>query len=477
MNRDQPELKTPAKVSLAAIAALLVIAIIFFKERALFADAAYTIFNVLNEHSINLSNQRYGAFITKLVPYLGQNLHFPIKYILFGYAVVGNVFLLIVTALFVYVFKQYKFAILLALFSLLIVSDSFFMLADIYTGISWMFLFFAVTIHLERKRVSMALLSLPFILLGYLAITTHFIIIIPTIFLWVYFILDKDAWPFRTKQSIFLSALLVAVIAGKMRITADKSYDSSHLHGVTHFSIKDVIKAFTKPTVTIFLYRCIVNYWAAVIVFISGIVYLAKERKIQLLVWTVISVMGYIVLMGLSYGDMDANTLLCHIELEWECLGLIVATPFVFVVLPKIKTSTASLLLACIFIIRLVYILSFSPAYSLRTKMEEDILSRMRKKEITKLALYNDPHLMSVARIYWALPYETTIASAINGDKPQLTFFFVNPDDKKAIEEIKDPKGFYNVWFMTPCNILNKEYFNIDSTQRYQVMTYAEFLK
>jgi hypothetical protein len=293
----------------------------------------------------------------------------------------------------------------------------------------------------------------------------------------VYFILEKKNWPFSRYYTIFLSCVIILVVVIKDIYTPLQPYDKEHLYGVTHASLKDVIATFATPVVKMFFYRCLINYWLGIIVFITGMVMLLKSKKTALAIWTFGCVLGYIIIMGLTYGNLDSSVFLFHIETEWASIGIIVATPFVFAFLPKLKTATATGLLGGIFIIRLVYIVSCLQQFTLRNDMKEQLLSQMRKKGIKKLALYNDDHLRKVAILDWALTYESVLMSSLDGDKPQLTFFFVNPDDKQTLEKIKDPNSFYDVWSVGSGSGLNKEYYNIDTTQPYQVMTYADFLK
>jgi len=474
---NQPAIKSASKIALAAIAALLIIAIIFFKERVLFADAAFAAYNIINNKTVYIISQRYGSFVARIIPYWQARLHFSVKSILIGYGISSNLFLLIVTALMVYVYKQYKLAILIAFYSLLIVSDSFYMLADTHVGIGWLFLCLGTTIYLGYKQVNIIAVAIPFILFSFLAVTTHFIVFIPAIFLWVYFILDKSVWPFSWKKSVFLSCLFILVIVCKLLLTEGNSYDSHVLRGVTRLSIQDVIDAFATPTAKIFFYRCIVNYWVALILFIVGIIYLAIERKIMLLVWTVISVAGYIALMGITYADHDANTLLCHIELEWQCLGLVAATPFVFAFLPKLKPVPAALVLVMIFAVRFTYIAHSLIALENRYQYTVRVMKQMKKKGIDKLTLYENGDINSIYLIDWAVTEESLLASAMDGDKPQLNFCYIGKDMKNIFEGMKRPRDFWNGYDMAPPYLMNHEYFNIDTTQAYKIMSVEDFFK
>ena len=148
MDAGQETLKKAAGIALAALAILLTGAIVFFKERVLFADAAYILFNILNYHSFAIQEHRYGSFITQVVPFLGQKLHLPVKFLIIGYGVSFNLFYFTVAAVLVYRYRQYRLAILMAFYYFLLVSQSYFWINnEIQQAVAWMFLLFGATIY------------------------------------------------------------------------------------------------------------------------------------------------------------------------------------------------------------------------------------------------------------------------------------------------------------------------------------------
>ena len=477
MDASQPSLKKPAMVALAALGVLLIGAIIFFQER-LFADTSFIAFNIINNNSLSIQEHRYGSFITQIVPYLGTKFHLSIKAILISYAISFNLFYLFAAYLLVYKLKQYGLAILMAFFYFLFVSDSYFWpVNEINQAIAWMFLFFGVTLYLGNKRLNIFVLLMPFLLLAFLTIFTHFVVIIPTTFLWVYFWMDGRKWPFSKNRSILLSCLLIAVAGIKFSLASEQSYDGEHLHGATHFSLQDIIDAFITPVIKMFFYRCLVNYWWAVIVFILGITSLVKEKQKILAIWVFVSVTGYCIAMGLVYGTLDSNVQLFHIESEWTCISVILSTPFVFSFLPKLKPTMAVWFLIVIFITRLFYIGTSIPAFRGRIQLQEHILLQMKKKGIPKLALYRDNVINQKYMLDWTAGFESLFSSAMNGDKPQLTFCFINKDDKQNTEALANPKQYYRPFYIIDYSDLNKRYFNIDTVHPYQIMTYEELFK
>ena len=473
---DFIKLKTAAKIALAALAVLCIGAVVFYKER-LFADTSYIAFLIVNYKSFAIQNQRYGSFITQLVPYIGQALHLPLKVILIGYVLSFNLFFFIINALLVYRYRQYGLAILMSLYYFLFVSDSYFLANDeIHQAVAWMFLTFGITIYMGNKRNNIFRVLLPFILFVTLTIFTHFVVIIPTIFIFVYLVTDKKNWPFSIRNTVLLSVILISVIVIKMRFSGGtQSYEKQHLYHLTHLSLQDVIDCFKTPVIRMFLYRCVINYWIAVLVFITGIIYLIRNKKWLLLSWTIISTLGYFALMGVVYGDLDDKVGLFHIETEWQCIGILIASPFVFAFLPKINRKFSTCLLVIIFLTRIVYISSAIPAFSWRIDFTKKTLAEMRKRNVYKAAMYDG----ILERKYiqdWSLGYESLFESALEGDKPLRTFVLFNKDDKQKETILLSGKTGIFLYDLTDCNRLNKEYFQIDTTQPYQILTNESFL-
>ncbi|MCD6011226.1 MAG: hypothetical protein K0Q79_1088 [Flavipsychrobacter sp.] len=479
MTTQAPVLKKLSIIALAAMGVLLVGAIILYKQRILFADAAYIVFNIINYERTSIQFNRYGSFITQIFPYAAVKMHLPLKQVLILYSASFNIFYFLVAGV-LYRCRQYALTILMALYYFLIISSSWFWTNnEVHQAIGWMFLFYGVTIYMGTRKANIVLISVAFSLLAFITIFTHFVVIIPTVFLWVYFIIEKNNWPFTKRTTILLSAILVAIIAYKYIDATGPmpSYETGHLHNLTHFSIKDIIKSFNTPVVRVFVYRCLVNYWAATIIFIIGMVVLIQQKQKALAIWTIISFIGYHIIMGLTYGDLDKYVLLFHIESEWASIGIIMAVTFVFFVLPKLSYRNAALLLTFIFLARMAYIASAFPGFNQRIPFNEQIITQMKKKGHTKLAIVSNYNLMTINKLTWGIPYETLITSAMRGEKPQSFFFFVNPDETATIEAAKTRKQFFSGNLFDNISSLNAKYFLIDTTAVYQVMTYEELMQ
>jgi hypothetical protein len=471
---EEQNLKRLSLVTLTALGILLAGAFLFYKERMFFADASFILFNVINKQTLFIQEHRCGSFITQAFPLLAAKLHLPMRAIVIAYSVSFNIFYLAVAGL-VARLRYYGLAIIMGLYYLLFVSDSYFWTNnEIHQAIAWMFLFFAAILYPHRKRASMFLFVPVFILLAALTIFTHFAVIIPFVFLWVYFIIDKSNWPFSRAMSITLSCLIALVIGAKFAITKQHTYDNNYVHHITHFSLEDIFKSFVAPVTLMFYKRCLTNYWMAVILMAIGIFHLLRKGKKKQAIWCIVSFIGYIMIVGMAFCDFDQNVVAFHMETEWQSMGIIAATPFVFSVLPSLKPSNATWVLVVVCVVRLAYIAAAAPPFRERLQFEEGILAQMKHKNISKLALYEKEEFLQKCMLSWAVTYETLLFSAMHEDNPQPTFAFINKDNHEALERLKNRNAFYGVWGMYRNEELNSKYFSIDTTQPYAIMDYEQ---
>lgn len=465
-------------VALVALSVLLLISWIWYREKVFFADASYVLFDIVNYKMFDIQFSRYGSFISQLVPYLGFKLHLPISFIITAYGIGFHVFYLGVACILVFRYRQYSLAVLMALFYCLFVSDSFFWVSEIPQGAGWMFLLIGMTLHAGTAKWKIYRVAVPFLILAFLTLFTHFVLIIPTLFLWVYLVADTARWPWSRKDTAILSALLTAIIVLKfvIALSGSGSGDGPHLYGVTHVSFRDIYHSFSTPVVTMFLQRCRTIYWVSFLVFLPGIYSLVRKRKMMLAGWVILSAIGYIVIMGLTYGNEDEHVQLFHIESEWMCIGILLAAPFAFGFLPGLKPTAGLILLSAIFLVRIVYIGDTLPQFRWRIHFQERVLAKMKQKGITKLALYRDTALTPRYMIDWAAGYESALRSASAGDNPQRTFVFIDRvNNQEVTTKLADPKCVY-LWDAISLARLNHDYFNFDTLHAYKVMTYEQLM-
>ena len=110
---------------------------------------------------------------------------------------------------------------------------------------------------------------------------------------------------------------------------------------------------------------------------------LVLKKQWKLTAWVIASIIGYLAIMGLTYTGADDGAIqLFHIESEWQSLGIIISTPFVFAFLPGQKAAIASWFIIVFFMVRLYYIGSAIPLFRWRIHFQEQVLEQMKKETL-----------------------------------------------------------------------------------------------
>jgi hypothetical protein len=249
--------------------------------------------------------------------------------------------------------------------------------------------------------------------------------------------------------------------------------DGPILQNVFQCSIRDIYAMFGTPLVATFLLRCITIYWAGTIVFLIGVANLFIKKKYSLAVWTLLSLLGYMCIMSLTFGGWDENASVFHVESEWFCMSVIVIVPFAFSFLPATNARYMLVLLPAIFIVRFVYIYFAAAPFTMHLQMQEKAITSMKKKGYRNVAILKTDAFVKQYVPDWAAQYETMLASAAQGDDPQYTFSTVRRDDTATISALQP--GAFNTSFGRPARTeLNGRYFNMDTVGACRIMTYEE---
>ena len=459
------------------MAVLLLGAFVFYRER-MFSDAAYIAFNIINTHSLQIQEYRYGSFITQVFPLAAASLHLPVKVALIAYSASFNIFYLSVALVLFYRFKEYALVVLMGLYYTLYFSDAYFWTnCELHQGVSWMFLafgtlrYFCAKSERANKAQNLTLGICIFLLTGALAISSHPQVIILFLFLWVFFWLVQDSAPFTKKYSIILFGfILLASVIRYLRSTRP-GYDSNLLSGLQKATFADIAGTFTSGMADTFWQGVVHNHWLLPLILITGVVVLFRQRKYQLVAYLLLANVGFFVLLCLTFKALSVSF---HFESEFCPFSILCGAAFVWYVLPSLNnTRTVLAVVVMIFTIRLIYIGAAAPKFVARIKRVDAILACMKSHGTKKLLIpHGDGQIDNDLMLGWALPYETLLYSKVAGDSVPATAICLDNDDKvwKDINAI--PKTtFYGPWERLNAKAMSPELMT-DTVQQYVSASY-----
>jgi hypothetical protein len=135
-----------------AYSVLFFLSLVYYQERTIFADIAFHTFTILKTKTFFIQNNRFGAFFTQLFPLVAQSLHLPLKGVLMLYST-GFVVLYGAVFFLLHRMKQYEMALVMLLFSTLIVAETFFWIqSELPQGIAFTLLTFGLI--LSKNQLS-----------------------------------------------------------------------------------------------------------------------------------------------------------------------------------------------------------------------------------------------------------------------------------------------------------------------------------
>jgi hypothetical protein len=443
-------------------------AIYFSLERILFCDASFMLMRIVNYGSLQIQEHRYGSFITQAFPLIGSRLGFSLQTLVILYSASFNIFYLSVALLLIYKFRETGLALLMAFYFLLFSTDSFFWTNnEVHQGIAWMFLFFGTISWMKRQKVSRFIYIPAFILLSFISLFTHPLVVFPFVFLWIVSILEKK-WTFNKFEILGYSLLIAMICYLKYHLSTTEAtsfYDVEKLQHTKHISMQKLSAAFSSPLAKEIAIKMITDYWMVTALFVAGIVSAARQKKFLVLALTTIFTTVYFAAIFLTFSDF----LRFYMESELMPLSILATTPFVLYVIPRMKAKLSLTITGGIFLARLATIGMASEVWTDRKDWIMGTLDEMRAKNIPKAIIYENELNKKILIMNWGIPAESMVASALRGDKPQLTFVVGEPGQIKARlphterQMIGSFENFYN-WQ------LNQRYFLFDTTSSYRIL-------
>lgn len=464
MQREIKNENLPYWIAVALIVLLGIFSMVTYKERMLFVDPAWVVYNIINSKSFLFAEHRYGAFITQIFPLIGSYLGLSLKTILLFYSISFYLFYLSAALIIGSYFKQKWLSILLALYLTLFVSDVYYWPNnEVHQGITWMFLFLGFYLHEGKRKTNFNFIIAT--LLAILAICSHLLVAIPFLFLWIYLHSNQE---FKTllknKCFLFFTILILVLIGIRYQLSDAGWYDPVKLQGVKEISFNGILQAFQSGQAKSFSSLLFSNYWLSILVlgFSCGLLISSKKhlKLIALLLFTV----GYFVLISITFPDAFDRSLRFYMESEWVALSIIISTPLA---IWSMKNRKASVMLLIIFGIRLGYIFNSYDYFHQRYKNLEAVTHTLQQSDINKAVILEDQKKSEELFIMdWGLPIESLLLSKMEEHDIQTTFKIV----REPILIPQNTDSFHAAFKLQSIESLNDKYFILDSTKNYEVI-------
>ena len=440
---------------------LILLSIIYYKERVVFIDTVFQFFKIVNFGKFNIEADRYSAILTQVPLLMGLKAHLSLRSLLFIYSITFTVFYYLIFILCVHVLNNIPAGMTIVFIFLLCITRSFYHIStEIHQGLVYTLLLFAVIYHPFKDNSPWIKYILIFtsIILSFFSHPVTFFIIL---FIFGYYLVDTLNWK---NVEIYLGALiLILLVLVKLLFTKSNSYESSffsQLFNYKSFSLNPLTYISLKFLVT----RSVRLYLWLFMLLTIDIVFLIKQKQVLKLRYILASFAVFLAVILITYGKGDSDVMM---ERAFMPLSILVALPFIKDVVLKSRDSRTSV--ALISLTMAVLLAGFlrlnKEGQHFRSKLGyvEQLLNRADQLQGNKFLLKNTVDVNKSILVPWSFPFTTIIVSSMEGKNKTKTIFLYN-DISKYREYLTDKTDVFlgaPFWLEWKTEDLNHRYFNL----------------
>ena len=452
-----------------AYVCMLVLSILFYKERTIFLDAAFNVFNIIKDQGFCIQHYRFGDVFSQLLPVIATRAGLPLSSILEAYSAGFIIYYFAAYVVCGTILKRYDLALVILLMNILFVSDTFFYIPTQLTeGVALLMVVYALM--LDRRPGSIGALSWAIILLAAATVVFfHPLVVFVLGFTIAFFLVGKTSSANR-KMLYILAAVYVAGIAVKS-IFFRNHYEGSSLSGMKNF-VTQFPDYFTIYSNKRFLYSCVTKYYWIPVLFTGIVFFYARTKAFRKLVFFAAFFFGYLMLVNISYPTNVTSAF--YMENLYIPLSIFLAFPFVFDLLPAMEKSKLVIPLFVWIVITGIGRMYFAHnVYSQRLAFERRYLDEYDGRKIIAKATKEDTDTLMML---WGTPYEFLLLSVAERGVPASVIIDEDPPHREWANQFT--KSLVVNWNVFPYAALPAKYFHFtDTTSAYTIEGAAAKLK
>lgn len=449
-------------IGTATYAALFALSLIFYMERIAFYDAAFHLFQMVKDGEPFL-DQRFIKLLPQLPTLLAIKLGLSLEIVAKTYSAS---FVVIQYSIFVLVLKGFKskeYAIIMLLFSVLMVTGVFYWILSEYRMGLWLCILYFAMLHRYQNTRNLwkvvLLITVGCTLLVFIAFS-YLLIILPFFYFTVFLLMDGS----QSKKMLSISTIAFVGVFIIRYLFFTPSYESNRMISIADY-IESVGNFFKFQSTINFWDYLLTDYYMLIVLGLAATFLYVRNRS-----WGK---------LGLMLGGLIANLLIVHINISWgpeqfyienQYLGmsLMVILPFVFDLSKILKSKHLLIIITLIVLIRIIDI-------SLNHKIFTDRLQWLRKYMHTTEQLDNKKLIVNENRtpldtlfMSWATPYEFWVLSTIETGETRSILIIGDPHKKDDV--LNEHKSFFTPYEEIPYHELQEPYFMLNDTSQYHIL-------
>ncbi len=438
-----------------AFTALTLLAAVFFRERAAFADMAFQTVLMCSEGAFQVMVNRFGVVLVQALPLLAIRLEAPLWVVSLLYSLSFPLLFWGVYALAVQVLRQEALGLTLVLLFTLMVYDAFYWpSSEQQQGLAFLLLFFAFVQRYPSLRpawtLGVAALFVP--VLAYY----HPLVFIPFYFLWIFYRLHDARCRHIRYDGLAVYMGLILVFKAQF---SSNWYDDDKYRAFRENLSRLFPNYFHLPAHGQFAEWCIAHWyflpllWGGVTVFYL----LRRHWKPLMLMW--MFGLGHVTLLHIAAVEHPYRF---YAEVNYMPLVIYAALPLWCDVVPGVRSSRwLRAGLAVLLLWRIAAIALHHQPYAERMACIKRIATEGRQQTgSSRLLLRETPALKDTLIITWSVPYETLTLTAMKHPDSAKTLL-VRADFSAFEAEINQQDRLLSDFGPRRDTMLNPRYFRL----------------
>ena len=439
-----------------------IISLIYYKERTIFTDTAFHLFYILKDSDFAFQNFRYGAIFTQAIPLITSKLGWALPSILKIYSVGFILLYLLVFIIIAKVYDNTKLALGFVLFSVLMITDSFYwIVSELPQGVAFIFLFFAFLS--KNKRIHQSDWVTQIVLFEMILALTFFQPLLIFVILFgalYYFLFQQVEIPEKTSFRILIYSVIITFLKGKILTT---EYEANAYGGLKNF-ITLFPNYFDIPSNHKFIQYLFFDYFFLLIGFLVLVIFFLRKRELFKLSYFMVAFIGFLAVINISLPE-GADQF--YIENRYLPLSFFVILPFVYEIYPRIKSHWVWAI-GLVLIFRVFYIGNNHQEFTARLDWFRNKIELAEQSKHPKQIILDKNIPIDTVIMTWSSPYEFWLLSTLENQKTSSILIHDKPTSLDWA--IHKKKAFFTQWGIFDYKDLPERYFIFRDSSLYKVV-------
>ncbi len=439
--------------------ALMVLAMLLYKERTVFVDIAFHMFCIVNESKFAIQNHRFGAVVTQVFPVVASWLDLSLKDVAIIYSTGFIIWFFSVFLVIIGWFRNARLALGLLLFNTLMVTHTFYWAqSELPQGMGFMVFHFGLLLYMAQRD------SVPWYLWLLGISSTGFVIFFHPLSLFAFvFMIAFFALSYLSRWRFFAVAFGAYLFFYALKhFLLPTPYESGAMGGLNNF-ITLFPNYFTIQSNKNLLRYFVSDYYFIPLLLIAIVAFYIRAKQFLKLALVLSFFFGYILIVNVSYAQGAHHF---YIENQYLIFSVFIIIPFVFDVLPAVRREwVAAGIVSCIVLAGIARIWSTHQLYTNRLVWERQLLAKTATLPNKKLIVPIQYVPMDTMIMTWGSPYEFWLLSTLELPETRSVIIEEYEGQFDAKKDCRD--CIISMWWENGYDGLNPRYFVMKDTTAY----------